>query len=104
MRISDWSSDVCSSDLPVIGDIPGTTVDLNRLVGNTPHHFTRKHLAAGRLCGDVGARIFPARSLLDHATGCKGFRLHVSEHGLDELELGNRLAELLAFHRITQTV
>src|SRR3546814_8218092 len=33
---------------PVIVDIPGTTVDLNRLVGTTPHHFTRKPLAAGR--------------------------------------------------------
>src|SRR3546814_20819359 len=33
MRISDWSSDVCSSDLPQRADAAGNVVDVAELVG-----------------------------------------------------------------------
>src|SRR3546814_1683968 len=35
MRISDWSSDVCSSDLPYGSTYPGLTPNLQALAGDT---------------------------------------------------------------------
>src|SRR3546814_10326919 len=33
MRISDWSSDVCSSDLPTAADCPSGTTDVGEIAG-----------------------------------------------------------------------
>src|SRR3546814_7868754 len=39
MRISDWSADVCSSDLTVLLDMDGTLLDLHY-----DNHFWMEHL------------------------------------------------------------
>src|SRR3546814_12390229 len=39
MRISDWSSDVCSSDLPARGMVPDTTI---KRYHNCPPHDARR--------------------------------------------------------------
>src|SRR3546814_7485230 len=73
VRISDWSSDVCSSDL-LGGEI----------------------LAAGGLHRDILAGAVAPRRVADHAARRVCFRAAVGQHGLDELEFGDRLAELFA--------
>src|SRR3546814_10060310 len=56
MRISDWSSDVCSSDLvgdehrhvAGVGDEEGPVVDLDRVVGDAEQHGKdQRHAALG---------------------------------------------------------
>src|SRR3546814_6671919 len=42
MRISDWSSDVCSSDLPTSGDIELNGVNLTKLRGNQLRHARQR--------------------------------------------------------------
>src|SRR3546814_13038924 len=60
MRISDWSSDVCSSDLPWQRRAPGPAVDFSISVGGVsqwlrpgawPRHGPRLALAHARLAG-----------------------------------------------------
>src|SRR3546814_1592431 len=46
MRISDWSSDVCSSDLPA-----------NRRIGRSGHSGPRSRIS--RWAGGCGSRLFP---------------------------------------------
>src|SRR3546814_10684704 len=45
MRISDWSSDVCSSDLPEVLGEAGPSFDLRQHVGDTRG---RQHTVAGK--------------------------------------------------------
>src|SRR3546814_5701562 len=81
LRISDWGSDVCSSDLPVFGALPPTRI---RSVGHDPLRDDTIALG-GRLKREVrgsehrhlpdqmhgfltlGGVIAPARGELDHA-------------------------------------
>src|SRR3546814_9563900 len=55
MRISDWSSDVCSSDLPVEGR--AIVVPTRRGKRGNPVLFARRFFEVmGTVSGDVGAR------------------------------------------------
>src|SRR3546814_16472362 len=53
MRISDWSSDVCSSDLVVQIDLVGTAQDRHRIVD---HHHVLAVGAMGRAVGMIVER------------------------------------------------
>src|SRR5947209_8133650 len=79
-------------------------MDLHSTIGHASHHLGGEELAAGRLGRDVLAAILAAGGLLDHAARREGLRLRVGEHRLHELELGDRLPELLAFHCIAQGI
>src|SRR3546814_6614880 len=47
MRISDWSSDVCSSDLNALGTINGTVSALDHMRGNGGGHVVNIVSLAG---------------------------------------------------------
>src|SRR3546814_7382173 len=51
MRISDWSSDVCSSDLLRLGDVPGVVQETIAGGIARPHdpHWPEETLSGGRL-------------------------------------------------------
>src|SRR3546814_1886200 len=55
MRISDWSSDVCSSDLQVVTQEPTVTVSLQFFVGGSPLGRQSVELAVGVLFRSVQA-------------------------------------------------
>src|SRR3546814_14959855 len=87
MRISDWSSDVCSSDLPVPHDLPccapacraAAVPDRGlhvRAVGARPCQYplTRHSVAPSHLSGRPGSRVLLA---LSHAA-----QLQDSSHGV----------------------
>src|SRR3546814_5530918 len=73
MRISDWSSDVCSSDLPPVdraaepacGYFPSQCVGRGKsLVGRIPtQHFPGKSVAAERGDDIIGGFIAPVRQM-----------------------------------------
>src|SRR3546814_19953213 len=44
MRISDWSSDVCSSDLGIGPEIEGRRADIFGIAGRQPHGAERAHV------------------------------------------------------------
>src|SRR3546814_18908009 len=81
MRISDWSSDVCSSDLGVYGDTGGAWVDETAPVGTGRRSArTEADLAWQALRPDV--RIFrlpgiygPGRNVLDRIRDGKAHRI-----------------------------
>src|SRR3546814_2882390 len=75
MRISDWSSDVCSSDLP-IGVVPGLGEDARRLEQHA--QMTQGWVDADRKCG-LDPEVFGAVAveLLDAAFGVAAVRAHV---------------------------
>src|SRR3546814_11344758 len=78
MRISDWSSDVCSSDLP-----------LGRLGGI--------HLGHRGLAGDtVGTAVLGPGGAVDQQGRGVDLGRHVGDLGLGELVIGELLVEHLA--------
>src|SRR3546814_13885188 len=55
MRISDWSSDVCSSDLEEVGDVPGHLVDRGRRAVGVGDAVLIERLSHGdAVVGEVG--------------------------------------------------
>src|SRR5690242_2591052 len=96
------------ADIPVealdgiVGDIAGAAMDLDRAVGDAADHLAGEELAAGGQCGDGLALLAPARGVQNHAARGIGLGPAVGEHGLDQLELGDGLAELTPLHGIAQ--
>jgi len=65
----------------------------------------RKQLRDRGEMADLGALVVDElRGRVDHRPGRGGLRLHVRDHELDPLELGDRLAELLALLRVRDRV
>src|SRR3546814_5237199 len=107
MRISDWSSDVCSSDLTLVdaidagvaeetlgvifGEIAGAAIDLDAGIDDAAAHFGCEHLERRGLAQDVLARIGAAGDVLHHAFGGIDVDLALREPLLDQLEIGDRL-------------
>ncbi len=79
-------------------------MDLHRAVGDAADHFAREVFGAGGFHGDVFAGVAFLRGVEDHAAGGVHFGLRVREHRLDQLELGDLLAELFALHRVFRGV
>ena len=79
-------------------------MDLQDAIGNPPERLCAEILATRRLLGDLQAGVLLASSLLDHGPGGIGFRLAISNHALDQLELGDRPIELSAFEGITNSL
>src|SRR3546814_14375527 len=125
MRISDWSSDVCSSDLlahfgrsganlhqldrteePVdlaFPDIAGAAMDLHRLVENAIGGFGGIHHRRGGERMDASAPALTVRdggTFSEHLIGEAAQRLDPDEHvgklGMEHMEARDRLAETLA--------
>src|SRR3546814_11269905 len=72
MRISDWSSDVCSSDLPLLGQRPGVPPRAGRMTpGPEAQHLPDRSLAATSAdgsCSCVPPLVKPADRLTDLRT------------------------------------
>src|SRR3546814_2963471 len=103
MRISDWSSDVCSSDLTVrfyerIGLLaaPGRTSANYRAYG--ADHLSR--LSFIRRARDLGFSLDQVRALLDlasdHSRDCGSVDMLANEHMAD---IDRKLADLTALRR-----
>src|SRR5690606_10185645 len=86
----------------VLADVTGAAMDLHAAVGYPAAHFGGEHLGAGGLGADVAAFVTLARGIQHHAAGGIDLGLAVGQHGLDQLEVRNPLAELLALDRIAQ--
>src|SRR3546814_1404993 len=83
MRISDWSSDVCSSDLDQVGIVELVAVGLE-----DPVPCAR---LAVELLGDVRQRVAPLHGvglLTDGFLGAARAALHVAEIGLGRVGFG----------------
>src|SRR3546814_4690433 len=63
MRISDWSSDVCSSDLGPAALPPGTRIRVEQLFGKVParRKFLRSARSEYAACADIVRRLAMAR-------------------------------------------
>src|SRR4029450_3260872 len=79
-------------------------MDLHGAVGNAPDHLRGVELAAAGLHRDHLARVAAAGGVQHHGAGGIGLGLAVGQHGLDELEVGDRATELLALHRVGEAV
>src|SRR3546814_6531243 len=79
MRISDWSSDVCSSDLGALGTYPR-----RRRSKAVPDTFPARR-------GEPAYRVEPARRTIG--------REHADERMADEILLRNRAAQPAFLHR-----
>src|SRR3546814_9882426 len=75
MRISDWSSDVCSSDLPRGGEVERADVQVGELVGREQRHPAAAGRDAGEVVGQVLVRGDPRAVADPHA----GQRVAVAE-------------------------
>src|SRR3546814_11406540 len=90
MRISDWSSDVCSSDLLVIGN-PAAVVEDRRDGNRAPGRWHRRHVAPDRCIQHKLPRIDQTERrdggdmLADRKSVVKGKSVSVS------VDLGGRL-------------
>src|SRR5262249_15585867 len=67
-------------------------------------HLRGVELAAAGLHRDQLAVVAAARGIQHHGAGGIRLGLAVGEHGLHELEIGDRAAELLALHRVGDAV
>src|SRR5262249_22399965 len=88
----------------VVGDVAGAAMDLHGAVGDPAHHLGGVELAAAGLHGDELAGVAAAGGIQHHGAGGVGLGLAVGEHGLHELEVRDRAAELLALHGIGEAV
>ncbi|MNN18006.1 hypothetical protein D3C81_1312080 [compost metagenome] len=79
-------------------------MDLHRAVSHPAAHFGGEQLAARRFRRNVFLVVAPARRVEHHAARRVNLGLAVGQHGLDQLEFGDGLAELLAFHGVCQGV
>src|SRR3546814_5429138 len=104
MRISDWSSDVCSSDLLQSGQRVAATVRVHcghRALVARIHclehveRLARPHLADDDAVGAHAQRVLDQPALQDLALALDvgGPRLHAGDVDLLELQLGGRSAE-----------
>src|SRR5260221_4239092 len=84
----------------VIRHVAGAAEDLYRAVGDAADHLAGEVLEARRLHADIGAAIALPRRVEHHAACRIGLGAAVGEHRLDELELADPLAELLALARV----
>src|SRR3546814_2706585 len=111
MRISDWSSDVCSSDLTeqpdiavealdgVILNIARAAMHLHGAVGDAADHLGGEILAAGGLHRDILAGAVAPRRVADHAARRVCFRAAVGQHRSEE-----HTSELQSLMRISYAV
>src|SRR3546814_13179556 len=97
MRISDWSSDVCSSDLHA-------AVDLDRLVGDPRQHLGRIELGRSDLAVGRQALVEAPGAREGQPVGGVDLRYHVGELEGDTLEAADLLAELLALGGVGEPV
>src|SRR3546814_3807190 len=67
MRISDWSSDVCSSDLADVAGALGIGFDTFDNTGGTDHNTISIHLDGTRLVNDIAPGIVMANGDWTHA-------------------------------------
>ena len=81
-------------------DVAVAAVDLQHAVGDAAERLGGEVLAAGRLLGDAPSVDIIARDALDHCARRQRLGLAVGEHALDQLELRDRPAELLALGRV----
>ena len=77
-------------------------MDLHGAVGDAAHRHGGEQLAARSLEGDVLAVVVAGGCVHDHGAGGIGFHAGIGQHGLDQLEMGDGLAELLALAGIVQ--
>src|SRR5258706_3481889 len=84
----------------VIRHVAGAAEDLYRAIGDAADHLAGEMLAARRLDADIGAAVALLRRVEHHAARSIGLGAAVGEHRLDELELADRFAELLALARV----
>src|SRR3546814_13886611 len=94
MRISDWSSDVCSSDLTLSGIAHQYNVSLNELrhangikgselrIGQTlrvPAHYRLHRVSSGQTLSGIAQRYNTSISALRSANGIRGSVLHAGQ-------------------------
>src|SRR3546814_13032868 len=90
MRISDWSSDVCSSDLMHITRLSCDTESFSRTVALYDGNHFRRRAALVQQPPDPKASLEPKRDL----------DLHIDQLLLVELRVGKRTIELLAIQAV----
>src|SRR3546814_17359931 len=83
MRISDWSSDVCSSDLPVFLINPPLT-EWEKVMDQDREWMARRMLLAGA-AGLAVAGLIPAALAKTAKPGVKGLIANASDTALDRL-------------------
>src|SRR3546814_2027995 len=94
MRISDWSSDVCSSDLvPAILDQPGRFPQLRQHHRLSPHKEKAPVAATHRLYSYIAHRPWPPCLLRDPPS-----------EDAPEQEIGRHTSELQSLMRISYAV
>src|SRR5918993_2418161 len=76
--------------------VAGAAKNLDRAIGKAPDHFGGEQLAASCPQCDVLAAIALAGCFQHHRPGSDGVRLAIRNHCLHQLEVCNRLPELLA--------
>src|SRR3546814_18460171 len=97
MRISDWSSDVCSSDLAIGRYAESSNDDIFFDFYNDDKPFPDTAQALGNLLGsEHGDAIMTALATWD-STGVAGSDGHAQQFGQNAIELGN-LLRITAFN------
>src|SRR3546814_74132 len=77
MRISDWSSDVCSSDLDLGRRLPQPTLDLAQVGVGDPRHLrelAQRQVADAALVADELSQLPPAQLEVAHASRLRDAR------------------------------
>jgi hypothetical protein len=78
----------------LVRDIAGAAEDLDCAVGNPAHHLACEIFGRGRFHDDPLALVLATGRLQHQGASGHGFGLGISDHRLDELEVGDRPAEL----------
>ena len=86
----------------VFGEIPRAAVDLHHAVDHPAAHLASEDLERGGLDEDVLAPVGARGDVGHHALRGVDLDLAVGEHRLDQLEVGDRLAEGLALVGVAQ--
>ena len=84
----------------VLGHVAGAAVDLHRPVRDAAERLAGEVFGGGDVGGDPLAGVEARRHVLDHHPGGVGVGAAVGQHALDQLELADGLAELLALDRV----
>ena len=80
----------------VLVDVAVAAQHLDGVGGHLHGRVAGEELGERGEMGDLGRVVVDQlRGVVDHRPGGGGLRLHVGDHELDRLELGDRLAELL---------
>ncbi len=79
-------------------------MDLHGAVGYAAAHLRREQFGARGLGSHVAPLVAAARGIDDHRSRSVDLGPAVGQHGLHQLEFGDRLTELLAFHRIGERI